>query len=98
MESSSLPACSRGRYVVDRCIRGLALAVGILVFSFPAFPQSSTGRILGSVHDKSDAAMAGAIVTISDVERGFSRSLVTDDAGEFVAPDLLPSAILSLAG
>jgi hypothetical protein len=90
MDSSSLPACSRGHYIADRCIRGLALAVGILVLSFPAFPQSSTGRILGSVHDKSDAAMAGAAVTISDVERGFSRSLVTDDAGEFVAPDLLP--------
>ena len=89
MESSSLPACSRG-HIAGRCIRGLALAVGILVLSFPAFPQSSTGRILGSVHDKSDAAMAGAAVTISDVERGFSRSLVTDDAGEFVAPDLLP--------
>ena len=90
MESSSLPACSRGHYIAKGCIRGLALAVGILVLSFPAFPQSSTGRILGSVHDKSDAAMAGAAVTISDVERGFSRSLVTDDAGEFVAPDLLP--------
>src|ERR1700751_1389504 len=91
MESSSLPACSRGRYVVDRCIRGLAMAVGILVLSFPASPQPPAGRILGSVHDKSDAAMACAIVTISDVERGFSRSLVTDDAGEFVAPDLLPA-------
>jgi hypothetical protein len=90
MESSSLPACSRGHYFVGRCIRGLALAVGILVLSFPAFPQSYTGRILGSVHDKSDAAMVGASVTVSDVERGFSRSLVTDDAGEFVVPDLLP--------
>jgi hypothetical protein len=90
MESSSLPACSRGHYIAGQCIRGLALAVGILVLSFPAFPQSYTGRILGSIHDKSDAAMAGAAVTISDVERGFSRSLVTDDAGEFVAPDLLP--------
>jgi hypothetical protein len=48
------------------------------------FEHSSTGRIPGSVHDKSDAAMAGAAVTISDAERGFSRSLVTDDAGEFV--------------
>src|ERR1700729_1110165 len=56
MESSSLPACSRGHYIAERFIRGLALAVGILVLSFPAFPQSSTGRILGSVHDKSDAA------------------------------------------
>jgi Carboxypeptidase regulatory-like domain len=90
MESSSLPACSRGHYFAARCIRGLALAVGILVLSFPAFPQSYTGRILGSVHDKSDAAMVGAVVIISDVERGFSRSLVTDDVGEFVAPDLLP--------
>ncbi len=90
MESSSLPAYSRGHHVVDQCIRGLALATGILVLSFAAFSQSSTGRILGSVHDKSDAVMAGAAVTITDVERGFSRSLVTDDAGEFVAPDLLP--------
>src|ERR1700746_2918400 len=90
MESSSLPACSRGHYFAARCIRGLAMVVGILAFAFPVLSQSFTGRILGSVHDKSDAALVGAKVDITDVQRKLTRSLLTDQAGEFVAPDLLP--------
>jgi outer membrane receptor protein involved in Fe transport len=42
------------------------------------------------VHDKSDAVIVGATVGITDVQRNLTRSLVTDQGGEFVAPDLLP--------
>ncbi len=90
MEMLSLLAESRRHHILERWSRALALALGMLVLGFPVFSQSYTGRILGSVHDKSDAAMTGAVVTITDVERGFSRSLVTDNAGEFVVPDLVP--------
>jgi len=70
--------------------RALAAIFCFLAVSLPAFSQSYTGRILGSVRDQSDAAIVGASVTITDVERGVSRSLVTDDSGNYVAPDLLP--------
>src|SRR5258708_39451649 len=61
-----------------------------VVSSVSAFPQSTAGRILGAVTDQSGAALRGATVVLTDVERGTSRTLSTDDAGQFVAPDLTP--------
>jgi Carboxypeptidase regulatory-like domain len=71
-------------------VRPLVAAFALLLLSLPLLAQSYTGRILGNVHDKSDAAMVGAKVGITDVQRNLTRSLVTDSAGEYVAPDLLP--------
>src|SRR3984957_11003534 len=70
--------------------RALLLAVGILLVSFPTFSQSVSGRILGEVHDPSDASIVGATIEITDVQRGVSRTTVTDGAGEYVAPNLDP--------
>ena len=52
--------------------------------------QTFNGRILGTVTDASGAAISGAAVTITDVQRGISRALVTDDAGVYNAPNLSP--------
>ena len=52
--------------------------------------QTYTGRILGTVRDQSQASIAGAKVTVTDVERGTVRTIVTDEAGEYVVPDLVP--------
>lgn len=52
--------------------------------------QSTAGRILGTLSDASGAAIAGAQVTITDLQRGISRTLVSDDSGSYVAPDLQP--------
>ncbi len=68
--------------------RLLGSILGLLLLSTPLFAQSSTGRILGTVTDQTGAAMAGASVVITDVQRGTTRALTTDQAGEFVAPDL----------
>src|SRR6266481_140206 len=63
----------------------------LLLNSVPAFPQSTAGRILGAVTDQSGAALKDATVVLTDVERGTSRALRTDDGGQYVAPDLAPS-------
>jgi hypothetical protein len=76
--------------VTPKSIRILAASIGALLFCLPLYSQSYTGRILGSVHDKSDAVIVGAKVGITDVQRNLTRSLITDASGEFVAPDLLP--------
>lgn len=68
----------------------LALLSALLVFSLPSSAQTSTGRILGNVLDSSQSAVAGATVTITDVERGLTRTLATDSSGQYVAPDLIP--------
>ena len=64
--------------------------MGVLLAALTAFSQSSTGRILGDVRDASDAAIVGASVEITDVERGVTRTTVTDGAGEYLAPNLDP--------
>jgi hypothetical protein len=58
--------------------------------SLPGLAQSTAGRVLGSVSDPSGAAVFGASVIVTDVERGTSRTLTTDQAGEYVAADLAP--------
>ena len=64
--------------------------MGILLISLPLFSQANAGRILGSVTDQTGGVMAGAAVTVTDVQRGISRILTTDQAGEYAAPGLLP--------
>src|ERR1700738_4729674 len=71
-------------------IRGLVALVVLLVCSIPLCGQGSNGRILGAVTDQSGGNVVGATVTITDVARGVPKNLVTDQAGEYVAPDLTP--------
>src|SRR3984957_7860076 len=68
----------------------LSATCALLLLSVSALAQSTTGRILGTLTDQSGAAVAGATVVITDVQRGTSRSLTTDDSGDFAAPDLAP--------
>jgi hypothetical protein len=53
--------------------------------------QTATGRILGNISDPSGAVVKGATVTVTDAARGTSRTLTTDEAGAYLAPDLAAS-------
>jgi hypothetical protein len=72
------------------CLRVLMMGACMLLVSLPMFAQGSAGRILGSVTDQSGGVLAGATVTVLDVQRGIPRTLITDQSGEYVAPSLLP--------
>jgi hypothetical protein len=71
-------------------IRFLGIVCLLVAASVPAFSQSITGRILGTVTDQSGAAVAGATVVVTDVQRGTARTMVTDDSGNYSAPELQP--------
>src|SRR5256885_7710318 len=72
-------------------VRRTSLAVlSILLFSVAAFTQTYLGRILGTVTDKSNAIVTKAKVTITNVGTSATRDLETNDAGEYVAPNLAP--------
>ncbi len=60
-----------------------ALAVCLLlVISTPAFPQSrNTGEIRGTVTDTSGAVVAGATVTISNIDTGETKDFTTNKDG-----------------
>jgi Carboxypeptidase regulatory-like domain len=62
------------------------LAGGLLLCS-AAFAQGDAS-IWGSVSDSSGAGVAGATVTIRNLETGTLRALVTDELGRFNAPSL----------
>jgi hypothetical protein len=64
----------------------------ICTVCLPGSAQSTAGRVLGSVSDPSGANVAGATVIVTDVQRGLSRTLTTDEAGAYVAADLAPGS------
>jgi hypothetical protein len=68
----------------------LGATVGMLLFCLPVFSQGNSGRILGTVTDQSGGAVANATVVVTNVQTGVARNLATDEAGEYVAPNLLP--------
>jgi len=64
--------------------------MGMLLLCLPLFSQGSFGRILGTVTDQSGGVVSGATVTVVDTDRGVTKELVTNDAGEYSAPTLNP--------
>src|ERR1700688_2405830 len=71
-------------------VRFLAASLAALLLSPSLFGQGNAGRILGSVTDQAGGVIVGAAVVVNDVQRGISRTLTTDDAGQYLAPNLLP--------
>jgi hypothetical protein len=69
-------------------VRALSTILGVLLFSVALFGQN--GRILGTVTDQTGAVLPGATVSVIDTQRGLARTLTTDAAGEYNAPNLIP--------
>src|SRR6266851_2097925 len=65
------------------------LAIAILSAS-PAYAQVSGATLSGTITDPSGAAIAGAMVAITNKATGVSRDVTTDTAGLYSAPNLLP--------
>src|SRR5713101_7275043 len=77
--------------------RGLFSILGIVgaLLALPPPTRSqgeTTSAILGEVTDTSNAALAGATVTITNRDTGLKRNAQTDEAGRFNFPQLLPGA------
>jgi hypothetical protein len=83
--------CVSGRGSIVGVARVLVSIVGALLISTSLFAQSNQGRLQGAVRDQSGGVIVGATVIVSDTLKGVSRTLTTDDAGEWSAPNLDPS-------
>jgi hypothetical protein len=90
MQSDSYRNTALGCVNLAKFVRVLAAVCAVLLICLPAFPQGSTGRILGVVTDQSGGNVGGATVTITDVARGVSQTLTTDSDGAYVAVNLSP--------
>ena len=53
-----------------------------------AAAQAVTGTIVGTVVDSTGAVVAGAKVTITNTGTGLTRTVTSDNAGEYTAPSL----------
>src|ERR1700732_2114753 len=71
-------------------IRVLAIVCLMLAVAFPLTSQTTTGRILGTVSDQSGAAVAGAAVVVTDIQRSTTRAAASDASGDYVVPELQP--------
>jgi hypothetical protein len=79
--------------VVSRAGRAVLLVsgvIGILLICLPLRAQINTGRISGAIADQTGGAISNAKVTVTEVATGVSRSLTTDSAGQYAAPNLEP--------
>jgi len=68
----------------------LITALVVLVCSLALFAQGNFGRILGRVTDPTGAVLPGASISIIDTQRGLTRAVTTDEAGQYNAPTLIP--------
>ena len=67
----------------------LGKVIGYLLLSGGfALAQISSGTILGAVSDSTGAVVPGATITIRNLATGISRTLITDAAGRYVAPEV----------
>ena len=74
-------------------LKGIRVLVAVWLLSLScALAQTTTGRILGEVTDQSGAAVSGATVTVTDVQRATKRTVTTDQSGAYAVPSLTPSA------
>ena len=55
--------------------------------------QVSTGTILGTVQDQSDAVLPGVEVTATNTETGITRRTVSGSRGEYRIPALPPGTL-----
>src|SRR5712664_136774 len=69
-------------------------SIAVFLFVFCALGiaagQSQEGRILGTVTDQSGGLVKGARVTITNVDTGVTRTLETNEVGDYVALSLPP--------
>src|SRR6266851_7429682 len=89
----SLHSTSRRSWGVGfrKAFQLLGGVMGMLLLCLPLFSQGSSGRILGTVTDQSGGVISGATVTVTDTERGVTKTLITNEPGEYNAPTLIPS-------
>ncbi len=53
------------------------------VLTFSAAAQTVTGSLVGHVEDANGGAIAGARVVVTDIDRGTTREVLTNEEGNF---------------
>jgi hypothetical protein len=79
----------RVKVIFSASLFSLTLLSLVVIFISPSISaQAVSGTILGTVTDPTGDAVAGAKVTLTHTATGFVRSVISDTAGEYIAPSL----------
>lgn len=70
-------------YKMDNLVKFLFTSLLIFISFGVTFAQSSTGSISGTVSDQKEAVIAGATVTVRNIDTGFSRTATVDSSGRY---------------
>lgn len=73
-----------------KMFRVAVISMLVVFTGLACLAQTYQGKVVGSVTDSTGAVVSGAQVTIRNVATGVQRTLVTNQAGEYVAADLDP--------
>lgn len=68
------------------------LVLGFLCLSVTSFAQSTNATVMGRVLDPSKAAVGGASVEVTNIDRGTAYKTSTNNAGLFSIPNLSPGS------
>jgi hypothetical protein len=71
-------------------LRGLVLSVAAALLALPAGAQTVAGSISGLITDPSGAAVAGASVAVTDLDRNVTFRSVSNDTGFYVVTPVPP--------
>src|SRR5947207_7186306 len=71
-----------------RSFRNLAGALTFVLITAPAWAQLSTAELAGTVRDTSGAVLPGVTVSVTQTDTGFTRTVVTDESGAYLLPNL----------
>src|SRR5215207_5853949 len=66
----------------------ILLTIFATMWALPVYAQSDRGTVTGTVTDTSGAVVAGAKVTITNLNNGEARTGTTSDGGYFSFPEL----------
>src|SRR5438552_2240051 len=80
---------SRGRVNPMKTISQIIIVAAVVMLAAGQLQaQGATATISGTVLDPSAAAIAGASITVRNVETAFTRTVTSDDQGRYVVPEL----------
>ena len=68
----------------------LAVLALLTALSFPAFSQSTGGRILGRVADPTAAVLSGVKITLVNEATGATRDTQTNASGDYTFVEVVP--------
>lgn len=75
-----------GRFI-QQFTRRHALVLGVLLLGLPILAFAQEATIVGTVTDPSGSVIANVKITATNVETGLSKTITTNDAGQYVIPD-----------